>query len=309
MLTFLNFSAKQLQETDGFKRKIQRVASNIGILKLIYYEIINIESSSLDVLMIDDKMLFYKVHLYSTNSVSMLNSEFNGILFLLGISNNDNILFSVNTAEPVNFNLLYQIESSLSRSMEILNIENSYSLDMLEKVPSSDFNVSTKSFNYYELHQAVEPIVKSFISSIFNFKILNLDKNFLEILAITEDCRLYQYSIILDSSYKKFLNRYLSAILPYEKFMEMKKNLKISNLTTALELTLPSYNSKQLNICSFLSFLFNKYKIDIKDEGYAGEGLKNVYKFFLDTSEDEEEAKKKVLNYFMTATTYDKKKK
>lgn len=309
MLTFLNFSAKQLQETDGFKRKIEKVAYSIGIRKLLYFEIINMEESAVDVLLIDDKMYFHKVHLYSSNSVSMLNSEFNGILSSLGISNNENILDTAKAATSVDLNLINQIESSLSRSMEILNIENSYNLDKLEKVASSEFNLSTESFTYDELRQAMEPIVKSFISSTFNFKILSLEKLKIEILAITEDCRLYQYTIILDSNYTRFLNRYLSAILPYDKYGIMKKRLKISNFTAALELTHPSYNTNHLNISGFLSFLLNKYQKDRKDEGYANEGLKNVYKFFLDTSEDEEEAKKKVLNHFMTATTFDKKKK
>lgn len=310
MISFLNFNAKQLQETEGFQRKIKRVATTLGIKKLLYFEIINIEVSSLDILLIDDKMYFSKVHLYSEEAVKMLNSEFSKLISSLGLSNDENFL-DISQKSSVDCNLLNKIQSLISRSMELLNMENSCNLDKMDNVRSSEFNLSLENFTYSDLYQAMNPIVKDFIHSTYNFKILNLDKTSVEILAITEDCRLYQYTILLDSCYTRFFNRYLSAVLPSEKFVEMKRNLKSKKFFKALEATLPSYSSKnrKLDTCGFLYFLINKYQKDRKDEGYAGEGLKNVYKFFLDTSKDEEEAKKKVLKYFMSATTFDKKEK
>lgn len=307
MISFLNFDAKQLQETDGFRKKVEKVASNISIKKLLYFEIINIEASSLDVLMIDSQMYFHKVHLYSEKAIKMLNSEFGKLVSSLGISKED-VLDTTKTIDDCN--LIDQIQSLISRIIQLLNIENSYDLDKMDKVSSSEFNVNLTNFTYSDLSQIMKPFVKNFIPSTYNFKILSLDKISIEILAITEDCRLYQYTIFLDSCYTRFLNRYLSAILPNEKFIEMKRNLKSKNFFKALEATLPSYSSKnkKLDTCGFLAFLINKYQKDRKDEGYAGEGLKNVYKFFLDTSKDEEDAKKKVLKYFIEATTYDKKK-
>ena len=50
-----------------------------------------------------------------------------------------------------------------------------------------------------------------------------------------------------------------------------------------------------------------QYKNDIKEEGAGVEGLKNFYKFFLDTSSDEEEAKAKVRECFIKAKTYEQK--
>lgn len=310
MISFFNFNAKQLQETNGFKRKIEKVASTLGIRNLSYFEIINIEISSLDIILIDEKMYFSKVHLYSEEAVKMLNSEFNQLISSLGVSTGENFLDTAKKSS-VDSNLLNQIQSLLSRSMELLNMENSCNIDKLDKVSSSEFNVNLENFDYSDLHEALEPLVKNFIPSTYNFKILNLDKTSIEILAITVDHKLYQYTIFLDSRYSRFLNRYLSAILPYEKFTEMKRNLKTKKFFNALENTIPSYCSKnkKLDTCGFLSFLINKYQKDRKDEGFAGEGLKNVYKFFLDTSKNEDEAKKKVMKYFLSAATYDKKKK
>lgn len=125
MISFLNFDAKQLQETDGFRKKVEKVASNISIKKLLYFEIINIEASSLDVLMIDEQMYFHKVHLYSEKAIKMLNSEFGKLVSSLGISKED-VLDTTKTIN--NCNLIDQIQSLISRSMQLLNIENSYDL-------------------------------------------------------------------------------------------------------------------------------------------------------------------------------------
>jgi len=304
-LTFKNFTAKQLQNTPGFSRKLEKVASNIGIVP-IYFEIINIEETSIDVLIIDEGMFFFKVHLYSQEAIKMLNKEFSKLIEDLGVTTKENLL---DLAKSTDLNVIDDIENMLSCSIELLNFEQTESWNKLEKVTSSEFNVNLESFTYPDLYNAMEPLVKDFIYSTYKFKILNLSKHSVEILAITNDCRLYQYTILLDSHYSKFINRYLSAIIPYEQFGEMKKNLKIADFSSALKLTVPSYNTRneKLNTCAFLSFLVNKYQKDRKDEGIRGEGLKNVYKFFLDTSANEEEARKKVLRYFMEATTYEQK--
>lgn len=309
MISFLNFDAKQLQETNGFKRKVKKVASTLGI-KLLYFEIINIEASALDILLVDHEMYFSKVHLYSEEAIKMLNSEFDRLLSSLGLSNEENFL-DISKKTSSDCNLLNRITHLLSRSMEILNMENSCNLDKMENISFSEFNLTLENFSYSDLYEAMSPIVKSFIPSTYNFKILSIGKYSIEVLVITKNCRLYQYTILLDSCYTKFFNRYLAAVLSKDKFIEMKRNLKSKKFFKALSATLPSYSSKnkKLDTCGFLQFLVNKYQLDRKDEGYAGEGLKNVYKFFLDTSKDENEAKKKVLNYFMKATTYDKKKK
>lgn len=309
MITLLNFNAKQLQETTGFKRKITKVASQIGIRKLLYYEIINIEKSAIDVLLIDDKMYFNKIHLYSHESLKMLNSELSSIFS--STCKGKSVEESLNDSAALQeFNLLEDIESIISKSMELLNIENSNNLNKIENTSSALFNVSIKSFKHCDLRSAVEPIVKLSIPSTYNFKILSLTENTIEILSITGECKLYQFTIFLDNRYSNLLNRYISAVIPYDRFKNMKTNLKKNDILESIKLTVPSYRSKneKLNISAFLSFLISEYQIDKKEEGYGGEGLKNVYKFFLDTSANEEEAKNKVLKYFMEATTYEKKK-
>ena len=92
MLTFNNFTAQQLQETDGFRRKIEKVSQMLKIKRVQYYEIINVEESALDVIIIDYQMYFSKVHLYSDEATKMLNSEFNEIVSALGLTENSNIL-------------------------------------------------------------------------------------------------------------------------------------------------------------------------------------------------------------------------
>ena len=308
MLNFLNFSAKQLQETEGFRKKITKVASNLNISKLKYFEIINIEENALDVLLIDNNMYFSKVHLYSSEAIKMLNSEFERIVSSLGVSGHENFINSVEKTDDTN--LLSSVLDTLSRSMQLLNIENSNKLDKLEESTSSEFNVGLDKFSYVELKQAIIPIVKELVPNMHSVKIINLTSNSIEILLITEECKLYQYTIFLDISYQKFFNRYLSAILPYELFIEMKKGLKLYDFSTALKAAMPSYDSinKKNHVEGFISFLIKTFKSKTKDEGHGKDGLKNVYKFFLDTSVDEAEAKKKVLDYFMKSSTFINKK-
>lgn len=308
MLNFLNFSAKQLQETEGFRKKITKVASNLNISDLKYFEIINIEENALDILLVDNSMYFSKIHLYSSEAIKMLNSEFAKIVSSLGVSGHDNFINSVEKTDDTN--LLSSVYGTLSRSMELLNTENSNKLDKLEESVSSVFNVGLENFSYVELKQAVIPLVKELIPNMHSVKIINLTSNSLEVLAITEECKLYQYTIFLDINFKKFFNRYLSAILPYESFIEMKKALKIYDFSTALKTVMPSYDSinRKNDVEGFISFLIKTFKSETKDEGHGKDGLKNVYKFFLDTSVDEAEAKKKVLNYFMESSTFINKK-
>lgn len=308
MLTFNNFTAQQLQETDGFRRKIEKVSQMLKIKRVQYYEIINVEESALDVIIIDYQMYFSKVHLYSDEATKMLNSEFNEIVSSLGLTENSNILN--NAKAKTDCNLLNQIESLLSRCMELLNIENTGELDKMGRTASSNFYISIMDFPYKYIEQAVYPLVSDFIHSLYKFKILNLTETSIEILAITEDCRLYQYTIYIDKTYTKFFNRYLSAILPYEFFTVYKRNLKGNNFISALKQTLESYNTPndKLFVQAFITFLLKKYQKDTKSEGFMDKGLKNVYKFFLDTSKDEAEAKGKVVQCFMSASTYDKKK-
>lgn len=309
MLTFLNFNSRQLAATDGFNRKIKKVASFLEITRVLYSEIINLEDSSIDVLLVDDKMYFYKVHLYSQEAVKMLNEEFSKTLISLGYTPDNISLLTQTKGISSNENIIESIYSVLSKSMELLNIENSDNIDKLDKSVSSEFNVSIENFSYDEVHKAVEPLVKDFINNLYSFKIISLSKTSIEVLAITTECRLYQYTIPLSRAYTKFFNRYLSAILPYESFVPMKRNLKKFDFTQAIKETLPIYNSKKekLNTCGFLTFLLKQYKNDIKEEGAGVEGLKNFYKFFLDTSSDEEEAKAKVRECFIKAKTYEQK--
>lgn len=306
MLSFLNFNARQLASTNGFSRKVNKVASILGIRRLLYSEIINIEESSIDVLLVDEKMYFYKVHLYSLEATKMLNDEFNRFLGSLGYTINDSVKIE---KLPDDCNLIEEINSLLSKAIELLNVENSFNLDKLENTVSSEFNISIKNFSYAEIYSAVKPLVKSFITHLFNFKIIGISDTSVQILAITRDCRLFQYTIPFNSSYTKFINRYLSAILPYEKFVEMKRNLRNFNFTNALKETVPSYKSteEKFDVCSFLAFLLDEYKADIKDEGAGVEGLKNLYKFFIDTSSDEDEAKNKVRSSYNDAKTYEEK--
>ena len=308
MLTFLNFNARQLASTDGFNRKIKKVAEKLGIKKILYSEIINIEDNSLDVLLIDEKMYFHKIHLYSNLATKMLNEDFSKLLDSLGISNlgpNLNV-----SAVSKDCNLIEEINSILSRAMELLNIENSSNIDRLENSSSSQFGVNLESFTYKDVHDAVEPLVKDFIHNLFNFKIINLTKNSIEILAITSNCKLFQYTIQVSSTYSNFINRYISAILPYEYFIEMKRNLKNLDFSAALKKTLPIYNSKKekLDTCGFLTFLLNTYKKDIKGEGSGSEGLKNFHKFFFDTCTNENEAMSMIRSCYTQAKTYEQKK-
>lgn len=309
MLTFLNFNARQLASTDGFNRKIKKVAEKLGIKKILYSEIINIEDNSLDVLLIDEKMYFHKIHLYSILVVKMLNDEFSKILNSLGFTNLENSLDDSNCVE--NCNLLEEISSTLSRSIELLNIESSSNIDRLENSVSSQFNICFENFTYKEIHSAVEPLVKDFIHHLHSFKIISLTKVSIEVLAITSECKLFQYTIPVSSSYTKFLNRYLSAILPYDSFVEMKRNLRTLDFSTSLKETLPIYKSKKekLDTCGFLTFLLNTYKRDIKGEGSSDEGLKNFHKFFFDTCSNEKEAKNSIMACYMKAKTYEQKNK
>lgn len=80
MLTFVNFNARQLAATYGFNRKINKIAESLGIKEVLYTEIINIEDFSLDVLLIDEKMYFHKIHLNSNLATKMLNEEFSKVL-------------------------------------------------------------------------------------------------------------------------------------------------------------------------------------------------------------------------------------
>lgn len=131
-----------------------------------------------------------------------------------------------------------------------------------------------------------------------------------EVLAITSECKLFQYTIQVSSIYSNFINRYISAILPYEYFIEMKRNLKNLDFSAALKETFPIYKSKKekLDTSSFLAFLIQNYKKDIKKEGFGNEGLKNVHKFLFDISASEEEANSKIRACYMQAKTYEQKK-
>ena len=306
MLTFVNFNARQLASTNGFNRKINKVAENLGIQKVLYSEIINIEESSLDILLIDEKMYFHKIHLYSTLASKMLNEEFSRVLDSLGISET-----SLDVSNDFdNCNLIEEINSILSRAIELLNIENFSNIDKLENSVSSQFGISFENFTYKEIFSAVEPLVKDFIFHLYNFKIINLSKTSIEILAITSECKLFQYTIPVTSTYTNFINRYISAILPYESFVEMKRNLKSHDFSAALKETFPIYISKKekLDTCGFLTFLLSTCKKDIKGEGAGSEGLKNFHKFFFDTCANEDEAKSQIRACYMQAKTYEQKK-
>lgn len=308
MLTFVNFNARQLASTTGFNRKINKIAENLGIKKVLYSEIINIEEFSLDILLIDEKMYFHKMHLYSALAAKMLNEEFSKLLDSLGISNSETSLDVSTIADDCN--LIEEINLILSRSIELLNIENSSNIDRLENTSSSQFGVTIENFAYKEVHAAVEPLVKDFIHHLFNFKIINLTKTSIEILAITSECKLFQYTIQVSSTYSNFINRYISAILPYENFLEMKRNLKNLDFSSALKETLPIYNSRKekLDTCGFLTFLLTTYKRNIKGEGSGSEGLKNFHKFFFDTCADENEARLQIRACYVQAKTYEQKK-
>jgi len=301
MMTFKNFNAQQLQETIGFERKINKVASTMGISKVLYSEIINIEAFSIDVLIIDEKMYFHKVHLYSEQAVKMLNSDFQRIISSLGLSTEE----SIPTSEVIeSFNLIDELQSILSRSMELLSVENSYNLDKLENTSSIDFKISIEKFTYQEIFQIIDPIVRSYTPATYNFKMINLSNNSVEILAITTECKIYQYTIFFDSCYTRFINRYLSAIVPYEQFKEMKKNLKKFDFSNALSKCI----NKDWDVSRFLSFLLTQYLYKTEDKGFGNEGLKNVYSFFMETSMDENSAKDSIRHYFMNVPTYEQKK-
>lgn len=300
MLTFLNFNKEQLQETLGFQRKINKVASTMGIHEVLYSEIISITASSIDALIIDDKMYFHKVRLYSDIAIKMLNSDFQKIVSSLGL-----------TAEELqdseisdNFNLIDEITSITSRSMELLNVENSYDLDKLDNASSSDFRVSIESFTYKEIYQVVEPLVRNHIPYLFSFKMINISKNCVEILAITTQCKIHQYTLSFDSCYTRFINRYLSAIVSYDQFKELRKNLKDSDFSKALFDTL----DREWDISRFLSFLLTKYQSHVKEKGVGHEGLVNVYNFFMETSVDESTAMDSIRHYFTNVATYEQKK-
>lgn len=301
MINFLNFNAQQLQETSGFKRKVKKVASNMGISKLLYSEIINIETSAIDILIIDNNMYFHKVHLYSEEAVKMLNSEFGKIASSLGIAKEESL---ANSETVENFNLIDEISSILSKSMELLNVENTYNIDQLENVSSSGFDVSIENFTYQEVYEALEPFART-SSLIYSFKVINLSKTSAEILAITTECKIYQYTIYFDSCYARFFNRYVSTFIPYEQFKYMRLNLKEHDFSKSLRNCI----RRDVDVSGFLSFLLTQYKSKIDEKGFGEEGLKNVYNFFLETSTDKEDAKKKIRHYFMNIPTYIQKKK
>lgn len=300
MINFLNFSTKQLQETVGFKRKINKVASNIGISKVLYSEIINLEASAIDVLIIDNEMYFHKVHLYSEESVKMLSTEFERIVTSIGVSTEE----ALSNSETIeHFNLIDEISSILSRSMELLNTENTCNINQLENVVSAKFDVSIENFTYKEIYDALEPFVKT-SPLIFSFKVISLSRNAAEILAITTECKIHQYTIYFDSRYTRFFNRYLSAFIPYEKFTEMRINLKENDFSESLKQCI----GREVDVSGFLFFLLSEHKSQIKEKGFGGEGLRNVYNFFLETSANEEDAKKNIRHYFTTVPTYNQKK-
>lgn len=308
MLTFVNFNARQLAATYGFNRKINKIAESLGIKEVLYTEIINIEDFSLDVLLIDEKMYFHKIHLNSNLATKMLNEEFSKVLDSLGISN---IMPHLDvSAFSKDCNLIEEINSILSRAMELLNVENSSNIDRLENSSSSQFGVNLEHFSYKDVHDAVKPLVKDFILHLHSFKIITLTKTSIEVLAITSECKLFQYTIQVSSIYSNFINRYISAILPYEYFIEMKRNLKNLDFSAALKETFPIYKSKKekLDTCGFLTFLLNTYKKDIKGEGSGNEGLKNFHKFFFDTCATKDEAMSKIRSCYMEAKTYEQKK-
>lgn len=302
MITFLNFNARQLTSTVGFDRKVNKMASTLGIKKVLFSEIINIEDSSLDVLLIDEKMYLHKVHFYSTQAIKTLNDE---LTKLFQISDSD-----LDIDNYKDCNLFDEINCVLSRTIELLNIENTVDIDKLEGTTSSQFGVSLENFTYEEVYYAIKPLVHDLIFHVYNFKILNLTKTDVEVLVITSDCKLYQFSIHVTSSYTKFINRYISAIVPPDKFADMRLNLRNFDFSRALKSTLPTYNSskEKLDTSSFLAFLIQNYKKDIKKEGFGNEGLKNVHKFLFDISASEEEANSKIRACYMQAKTYEQKK-
>lgn len=310
MLTFLNFNARQLASTDGFDRKINKLAESLKIKNVLYSEIIDIKDSSLDVLIIDEKMYFHKVHLYSVLVAKMLNEEFSRLLDSLGIADSDSSLDVTANTNYEDCNLIEGINSILSRAIQLLNVENSSNIDILENSTSSQFNLSIKNFTYDEIHSAVEPLVKDFIFHLYNFKIINLSKNSIEILAITTECKLFQYTIPISSTYSNFLNRYVSAILPYEMFVELKRSLRNLDFSAALKETIPTYGigREKLDTCSFLTFLLNTYKKDLKGKGSCNEGLKNFHNFFFDTCSSKQEAELKIRSCYMQVKNYQQKK-
>jgi len=301
MMTFKNFNAKQLQETAGFERKVAKVAATMGIDTVLYTEIINVEASSIDVLIIDDKMYFHKVHLYSNQVVKKLNSDFQDLIAKLGLNSQEEI----STQDVIKgFNLMDEIQSILSRSMEMLNIENSHNLDKMDNTTSFDFKISIEDFTYQEISKIVETLVRNYTPLTYNFKMINISKNSVEILDITTECKLFQYTIVFESCYSNFINRYLSAIVPYEKFTQMKRNLLKSDFTTALSECI----NKEWDISNFLSFLLKKYVYKIEDKGFGNEGLKNVYNFFMETAMDEASGKQLLRRHFVDVPTYEQKK-
>ena len=137
------------------------------------------------------------------------------------------------------------------------------------------------------------------------FKVINISSNSAEILAISTECKIYQYTINFDSNYTRFLNRYLSAYVPYEQFKQIRLLLKDNDFSSALSKCV----GRKAHTCDFLFFLLSKYKSKISEKGFGGEGLKNVYNFFLETSIDEEDAKKNIRHYFINVPTYEQKLK
>ena len=299
MLTFKHFNAKQLQDTDGFKRKLQKVAPYIGVINILYSEIMNIEPCAIDVLIVDSEMYFHKIHLYSEEAVRMLNQEIARITSSIGLSNKE----VSNTETIKKFNLFDEITSVLSRSIELLNIENTSNIDRLQNVTSSNFNVTLENFTYAEFYKALEPFAKIY-SSIYGFKIINLEMNAAEILAITTDCKLYQYTIYFDSSYSRFINRYVSAYVPYEDFKLIRLYLKDFDFSKAIYKSI----KKKIDVTGFLSFLLEKSKSKISEKGLGIEGLKNVSDFFFQTSASEEDAKQHIRHYYKSVPNYEQKR-
>lgn len=297
-ITFKNFTTKQIEQTSGFNRKIEKIASSLGVKQVLYSEIINLNDYSLDVLIIGEDMDFHKVYIYSDNKLKMLNTEFGKLISSLGFTSED-----YDSEKITNIELIEAIETLLSNSIEQLSMENT-TIDRLENSTSSTFNVSIMNFSYPEIHNALEPLVKNSILKLYNFKVLNLSKHSAEILALTTECKLFQYTIYFDSTYCNFLNRYISSIVDYDDFIQVKKELKNN---TTLSDTLSSILSKEILAENFLGFLLSKYQKSTEKEGYENEGLKNVHKFFMDISSNEQEAHNKVRECFSKATEFNQR--
>lgn len=316
MITLKNFSSRQLTSTEGFKRKIQKIATQLKIGKILYSQVIDIYESSIYVLLIDESMYFYELYLYSNEIIDILNSGFEALIYSLDFEDDDNILDKISKLEDDEedtVQLLNDFKEFLSKSMEYLNIENSADLNLLDKVVSSDYRIYLTNLSYHEVYDVFFPIIKDLNIDMYKFKILSLDAFSAEFLIITNNCRLYQYKIFLKKDFSRFINRYISAILDAQSDILKKtfnitfrRSLKDRSFIKSLiyATSSPGSKSDRFDPISYLSFLADNFQIKDDSKSTKREGLKSIYKFFLNTSENAEEGKKNIVKHFMAAKTY-----